>query len=95
MKQNNENSDDESAQRPREVSVEDLTEQALNEVIRVYVCPEGAEFDMTESAREAKERVARRQIATGSLKLISDPYSESTVLMSAQDWRALVQKMEK
>jgi uncharacterized protein YheU (UPF0270 family) len=87
-------SDDEANQRPFEVSSADLSESVLNEVIANFIQPEGAEFGMTESALQAKERVVRKQIETGSLKLISDPGSESVTLMSSQDWRNLIAKMK-
>ena len=77
---------------PFEVSADDLGESALDEVIKLYITPEGSDFGLDASALAAKERNVRKQISTGSLKLITDPGAETTMLMSSQDWRNLQKK---
>ena len=84
-------SGEDTAMLPFEVAIDDLSESTLNEVIRQFIQPE--ESAMSESVFQGKDRVVRRQISTGSLKLITDPGSESTVLMSSQDWRLLQAKI--
>ena len=86
--------DDEQAF-PFEVSADELSEASLNEIIRLYITPEGSEFGLSADALATKERVVRKQIASGSLKLITDPGAELTMLMSSQDWRALQKKFAK
>ena len=77
---------------PFETTPDDISEAALNEVIRLYISPEGSDFGLSAEALAAKERVVRKQIASGSLKLVTDPGAELTMLMSSQDWRALQKK---
>ena len=77
---------------PFEISTADLSDTALDEVVKLYITPEGSDFGLSADALAGKERVVRKQIASGSLKLITDPGAEVTMLMSSQDWRALQAK---
>ncbi len=84
--------DDEQAY-PFETTPDDLSEASLNEVIKLYITPEGSDFGLSVEELNAKERVVRKQIASGSLKLITDPGAEMTMLMSSQEWRSLQKKL--
>ncbi len=77
---------------PVELSVDQISDAQLTELIKSYIVPEGSDFALSPDAFEAKERLARKQIATGSLKIIFDAASDSTMLMGAQDWRNLQAK---
>jgi uncharacterized protein YheU (UPF0270 family) len=92
MRQNQDS--DDSIQLPFEITSSALSESQLNDVVQAYIQPEGAEFGLTESALQSKERVVRKQIDSGSLKLISDPGTETIMLMGSQDWRALQARMK-
>jgi|GEM_PF-2653769 len=83
--------DDEQAL-PFEISIAELSDSALDDVIKLYITPEGADFGLSAEALAGKERIVRKQIASGSLKLITDPGAEVTMLMSSQDWRTLQAK---
>lgn len=77
---------------PVELKVDEISDSQLTELIKSYIVPEGSDFALTADAFEAKERLARKQIATGSLKIIFDAASDSTMLMAGQDWRNLKSK---
>lgn len=83
--------DDEQAL-PFEISIAELSDSALDEVIKLYITPDGSDFGLSAEALAGKERIVRKQIASGSLKLITDPGAEVTMLMSSQDWRTLQAK---
>ena len=83
--------DDEQAF-PFEITADDLSEKDLDEVIKLYITPEGSDFGLDASALAAKERTVRKQIATGSLVLVTDPGAETTMLMSSQEWCGLQKK---
>lgn len=72
---------------PTELTADEISAGQLTELIKSYIVPEGSDFALSPDAFEAKERLARKQIATGSLKIIFDASSDTTVLMSSQDWR--------
>lgn len=77
---------------PAEITEQDISESQLTELIKSYIVPEGSDFAMTPEQFDAKERLARKQIASGSLKIIFDAASDSTMLMASQDWRNLQAK---
>ena len=83
--------DDEQAL-PFEISIAELSDSALDEVIKLYITQDGSDFGLSAEALAGKERIVRKQIASGSLKLITDPGAEVTMLMSSQDWRTLQAK---
>ena len=76
-------------QRPVELSADDLREEEIDELVRNFIMPDGSDSGLTEAAYQAKERTVRKQIASGSLRIISDPSSETRMLMGSQEWRAL------
>ena len=75
------------------MSANDLSEEDIERLVQSFITPDGTESDLSESARQAKERQVRKQIASGSLRVISDPSTESTMLMGSQEWRAIMQKL--
>lgn len=78
---------------PTEISAQDISDSQLTELIKSYIVPEGSDFAMTAEQFDAKERLARKQIASGSLTIIFDQASDSTMLMTSQDWRHLQSKI--
>lgn len=77
---------------PTELRADEISDSQLTDLIKSYIVPEGSDFALTPDAFEAKERLARKQIASGSLKIIFDMASDSTMLMASQDWRNLKSK---
>lgn len=77
---------------PVELNVNEIGDSQLADLIKSYIVPEGSDFALSADAFESKERLARKQIASGSLKIIFDAASDSTMLMASQDWRNLKSK---
>ena len=84
---------DEDFQPPYEMQASELSEEEIERLVQSFITPDGTDSDLSESARQAKERQVRKQIASGSLKVINDPGSEVTMLMGSQEWRAIVTKL--
>ena len=74
---------------PKELTLDEISESQLNELIKAYIVPEGSDFALSADAFAAKERLTRKQVASGTLKIIFDMSSDSTILMPAQEWRNL------
>jgi hypothetical protein len=79
--------DSEDEQPPVEISADELGDSQLTDLIKEYISPEYATNDLSPEAFQSKERLARKQLSTGSLKIIYDASSDTTLLMTSQDWR--------
>ena len=78
---------DDQNQKPVELAVGDVGEARLEELIKNFIVPEGTDYGLTPDAFDARVRLAHKQLATGSLRIVFDQVSDTTVLMSSQDFR--------
>lgn len=84
---------DEDFQPPTELKATDLRDDEIDRLVANFITPDGTDSDLSPEAYQAKERQVRKQISSGSLRIISDPGSETTMLMGSQEWRAIVAKL--
>lgn len=86
------NFDETEVRRPIELNASDLDERQIEALIKAFISPDDTDLGLSKEQYAAKERIARKQIATGSLRVIFDESSDTTMLMSSQDWRNLSAK---
>lgn len=82
---------------PKEIPVEilphQLSESALKGIIENFILREGTDYGLAEVSYESKEKQILKQIDKGEIKIIFDQSSETVSLLTASDFKKLMQNL--
>jgi uncharacterized protein YheU (UPF0270 family) len=82
-----ESASSEDVKPPVEVPNDALSSEALTKVIDYFIMREGTDYGAVELTHETKVERVRKQLASGKIKIVFDPNTESVTLMTEQDWK--------
>lgn len=85
---NNEN-EKQPEQPPVEIPLEVLNEEVLKAIIENFIQREGTDYGREEAALETKYKQILKQLQKGDAKIIFDPNTESTAILTATEWKRL------
>lgn len=77
--------EDEAAPRGVELSPEQLTPQALRGLVEEFVTRDGTDYGAVERSVEDKVAQVEAQIASGEVRIVFDPDTETANLVPARD----------
>ena len=82
---------------PKEIPIEilphQLSESALRGIIENFILREGTDYGIAEASYETKEKQILRQIEKNEIKIIFDQKSETVSLLTASDFKKLMQNL--
>lgn len=79
--------DNQTAQPPVEIPVDQLSEETLAAVLESFILREGTDYGRDEVGFDTKIDQVRRQLARGDIKIVFDPNTESVTLLTKEQWR--------
>jgi len=74
---------------PVEIPVEALSPEALAGILDNFILREGTDYGTQEVSHEAKAQRVRAQLASGDVKVVFDPNTESVSLLTKTQWSKL------
>ncbi len=77
---------------PVEIAAGELSEEALNGIIENFILREGTDYGAHEVDYLKKKEQIQRQLSRGDVKIIFDQSTETVSLITASDFKKLLQK---
>ena len=79
----------EEAEKPLEISAEQISEELLVAIIESFIQREGTDYGAIEASLDTKLRQVKKQIESGDVKIVFEQSTETVSLITARDFNKL------
>lgn len=83
---------DQEQRPPIEISVSDISAEALDGIIENFILREGTDYGREEAAFETKFKQIRKQLDNGDIKIVFDPNTETVGIVTKTEWHKMHKK---